>query len=204
MDFTAIIKEHIPDGVELGDKAIAAMVKAIKSEVGKNTVTNEQYSIKTKSVTELEAQVMEMQAKLADHDAVKQSLEDEKAAHAATKKTHDDEKDAHYIDGLVSDALKAAGMNEKIIPKALKQYDRSLVKRDKDGSISNAEKIVETFKDEWGDFFGETQIVGADVGSSSQSTPAKTYTLDDISKMSPAQINENWASISKSLNGGNN
>jgi len=179
MDIIAIIKEYMPDGMELGEKAIAAMVKAIKLDIGKEFVTNEQYSIKTKLVTDYESQISELQARGADYDAIKSALDDERTAHNATRAEYAAEKTAAEVDGLLTEILKSAGMNAAAIPKAIKLCDRAIIERDKEGAIKNADKVLDRFKDEWKDFFGEVQQKGADVGTSSNVSMQKNPWLKD-------------------------
>ena len=143
----------------------------------------------------------EASAHAATKEAMQKAVGDEIAAHKATKDGYAAEKDAADIDQKVSAALKAAGMNEKAIPKALKLYDRSMVKRDKEGAISNADKVVEHFKGEWGDFFSETKTIGADVGTPPINNPTGSYTKADIERMSAAEINANWDQIKPVLAG---
>ena len=46
-----------------------------------------------------------------------------------------------------------------------------------------------------------TTTKGANIPNPPVTTPNKTYSADDIRKMSPAEINKNWDSIKASLNG---
>jgi len=98
----------------------------------------------------------------------KKKYEDEVAAHNSTKSAYAAEKEYADTDGKVAAALKAAGMNEKVIDKALKLYDRTIVKKGKDGNIENADNVVEAFKKDWADFFGEVKTEGATVGNNFQ------------------------------------
>jgi len=170
MDIKQIIKDNLPEGTELTDKTLAAIAKDINKAVGDEHVPKEWLSEKRR---EWDTEKQELEAKLAnsaDYDTLKQQLDEERAAHKATRDGYTAEKEAADIDGKVSEALKAAGMNEKAIPKALKLYDRKIVEKDKDGNIKNADKVIESFKTEWADFFGETQTKGAEVGNSSGQT----------------------------------
>lgn len=100
-----------------------------------------------------------------DGEDYKAKFEAEVIAHQATKDTHAAKEDAADVDSKVTALLKAAKLNESVIPKALKLYDRTIVEREKDGSVKNADKVVEAFRAEWGDFFGEVKQQGAGVGT---------------------------------------
>ena len=69
------------------------------------------------------------------------------------------------IDGKVSEALKLAGLNEKLIPIAVKYYDRAIVTRSEDGTITNMKDVVQSFHEEWKDFFGKIEQKPANVGN---------------------------------------
>ena len=101
----------------------------------------------------------------ADISALKAKFEAEAAAHKSTRDSYQAERDAADTDSKISNLLKEKGMNVKVIDKALKLYDRSAVKKGKDGKIENADKVIESFKSEWADFFGETSTQGALVGN---------------------------------------
>jgi hypothetical protein len=121
---------------------------------------------------------------VAAHAATKESLEkavtDEKAAHETTKSGYAAEKDAANVDGLVMKLLETVGndgfrMSAAAIPIALKQYDRSVVKRDKEGKVTNADDILKHFREgDFKEFFGKTETTGANVGNSSGSEPDNT------------------------------
>ncbi|MCL1995344.1 MAG: hypothetical protein FWG63_03970, partial [Defluviitaleaceae bacterium] len=54
------------------------------------------------------------------------------------------------------------------IDKALKLYDRSLVKLDKDGNIENPSDVVAHFVKDWGDFFAKGQEQGVQISTPPQ------------------------------------
>ena len=101
--------------------------------------------------------------------AMQTLIDDEKAAHKKTQDGYAAEKDAAEKDGLVSLLLgtpdeQGVSMNAAAIPKAVKLYDRGIVKRGKDGTISNADEVRAHFRNEWSDFFGAAETKPADVG----------------------------------------
>lgn len=57
MDILAIIKKHLPEGVELSDEAIKAIAKQITTEQGKEFVPRESYRKKVDKIEELEGQL---------------------------------------------------------------------------------------------------------------------------------------------------
>ena len=172
MDIKSIINEHLPEGVELPEKAITNITKDIKKAVGEEFIPKEWHSKKSleweKEKTELEKAVGEANGKASDYESLKKAFDDEKKAHKDYRDTVAAEKEAAEIDGLVADALKKADkegrtMNAAAIPKALKLYDRKLVERDKDGKPI-VDKAVEAIRGEWGEFLGKVEQKGAEVG----------------------------------------
>ena len=148
-----------------------------------------------KNITDLHDQIAEMKEQAAKEVAA------EKEAHEATKAGYAAEKDAQDVDGKVSAALKEAGMNPAAISKALKLYDRAIVKRGKDGAISNADDVLKYFKSDWADFFGETVTKGAEVATPPANSAKPKYTLEDVKKMTQAEVNANWDKIKPIIEG---
>ena len=222
MDFEKLIKDLLPDGVEVDSKTISSIAKEIKKQVGENTIPKAWYADK-KTEWDNERQKMELELTdlksgdsgvetiKAELKAVKKALSDtekalntEKSAHQKTIDGHTAEKDAATVDSLVSKLLKTGSektgtMNAAAIPKALKQYDRSIVERDSDGKIANADKVLEHFAAEWSDFFGPSEVKGADIGNPPADTPKATFTREEIQKMTPGQINANWDAVKSTL-----
>ena len=188
MDFEKLIKDLLPDGIEVDSKTISSIAKEINKQVGEHTIPKAWYANK-KTEWDNERQKMELELtdlKGGDNgiETIKAELKAEKKAHSDTKKALDTEKAAHQkavdgytaekeaatVDSLVSELLKTGSdktgtMNAAAIPKALKQYDRSIVERDSDGKITNSDKVLEHFVSEWADFFGASEVKGADVGN---------------------------------------
>lgn len=102
----------------------------------------------------------------------------------------------------VMNLLKANKANEKAVPLLVKGVDLSAISLDKDGNIVDGNKIVDSLKSNYSSFFQTTQTSGAKPATPpAQDSPAKTYTHDDIEKMSRDEINANWKDIQASLQG---
>ena len=128
------------------------------------------------------------------YEAVKEEFDEYKKA-----QTH---KESHAAKETAYRALlKAAGVSEKRIDAVLKVSDVDGVELDDKGQIKDADKLTESVKTEWADFIVTTATKGADTPNPPANNVEKTYTRDDIKKMSPAEINKNWDSIKASLNG---
>jgi len=170
MDAKAILTSH---GID--EEAADKIAKAINKVVGDEFVTKDRYKDKLTEIATLQTDLKTAEDALSTAETWKSKYNDEVTAHNATRDGYAAEKDAADIDGKVTAALKAAGMNEKAIPKALKLYDRTIVEKDNDGNIKNTDKVLAHFKGEWGDFFGETQTKGAEVGNSPGKPPVTSW-----------------------------
>ena len=182
MDIKAIIKEHLPEGTELTDKTLSAIEKGINKVVGVEFVPNESYSKKTRELSELETETKELRSKIIEAETYKTQYEAEVAARKQERESYEAEKIAAEIDDKVAEILKKGdkkygSLNAAAIPKALKQYDRSIVKRNKDGSITNVEPILEYFGKEWGEFFAKEERQGAHIGSPPGNPPEQPANL---------------------------
>lgn len=127
------------------------------------------------------------------YEAIKEEFEGYKSEQTK-KETHAAKEKAYR------DLLKNAGISEKRIDSVLKVSDVDGVELDDKGAIKNADKLADGIKTEWADFIQTTATRGADTPNPPANNVAKTYTRDDIKKMSPAEINKNWDAIKASLN----
>lgn len=97
----------------------------------------------------------------------------------------------------VVDALKKAGARSpELIWKAL----QGEIEFDDKGGLKNLDSLVTNYKTDFADQFGEPkpdQTIDAGAGQGGQ--PGTKLTEEAIKKMTPDQINENWAEVSKVL-----
>lgn len=129
------------------------------------------------------------------YDALKEDFESYKADQTA-KETRSAKEKAY------TELLKAAGISEKRISAVLKVSDVDAVEL-VDGKIKDADKLTESIKTEWADFIQTTTPTGPNTPNPPENNPAKTYTRDEIRKMSPQEINQNFDAIKASLKGAN-
>lgn len=97
--------------------------------------------------------------------------------------------------------LKSAGVSEKRIESVLRVSDIDGIEL-VDGKIKDADKLTESIKEEWADFIPVKTEEGAKA-SNPPSNELKTFSREDIKKMSPAEINANFDAIKASLKGEN-
>ena len=127
------------------------------------------------------------------YDAIKEEYENYKSDISAKETTR--AKQAAY-----REVLKAAGVSEKRIDSIIRVSDIDSVELDESGKIKEAEKLTESIKNEWADFIVSTNTKGADTATP-PTTSKKSFSREDIAKMSPDEINKNWETIKNSLKG---
>ena len=127
------------------------------------------------------------------YDAIKEEYDNYKSDISAKETTR--AKQAAY-----REVLKAAGVSDKRIDSIIRVSDIDSVELDESGKIKEADKLTESIKNEWADF-----IVSTNTQSANTATPPtnsqKSFSREDIDKMSPEEINKNWETIKNSLKG---
>lgn len=125
------------------------------------------------------------------YDAIKEEYDNYKSDISAKETTR--AKQAAY-----REVLKAAGVSDKRIDSIIKVSDIDSVELDESGKIKEADKLTENIKTEWADFIVSTNTQGANTATPPTNSK-KSFSREDIDKMSPAEINENWETIKNSL-----
>lgn len=129
------------------------------------------------------------------YDAIKEEYDNYKSEISARETTR--AKQAAY-----REVLKAAGVSDKRIDSIVRVSDIDSVELDESGKIKEADKLTESIKNEWADFIVSTNTKGADTATP-PTTSKKSFSREDIAKMSPDEINKNWETIKNSLKGEN-
>ena len=127
------------------------------------------------------------------YDAIKEEYENYKSDISAKETTR--AKQAAY-----REVLKAAGVSDKRIDSIIRVSDIDSIELDESGKIKEAEKLTESIKNEWADFIVSTNTQGANTATPPTNSK-KSFSREDIAKMSPDEINKNWETIKNSLKG---
>lgn len=125
------------------------------------------------------------------YDAIKEEYDNYRTDISAKETTR--AKQAAY-----REVLKAAGVSDRRIDSIIKVSDIDSVELDESGKIKGAEKLTESIKNEWADFIVSTNTKGADTATP-PTTSKKSFSREDIDKMTPDEINKNWETIKNSL-----
>lgn len=202
-DFESIVRNHVGEDGNIPSEAIAKLVKAISTAVGNEFVEKSRYKAKLEEIDALteEKQTAQDSATTAEKWKTKyQALKDD----FDTYKTEQTKKESHAAKEKAYRALlQEAGVSEKRLESVLKVSDVDSVELDEKGAIKGADKLTESIKSEWADFIPTTTTQGAQTATPPTTTTQKTYTIADIRKMSPAEINQNFDAIKASLKGAN-
>lgn len=127
------------------------------------------------------------------YDAIKEEYDNYKSDISAKETTR--AKQAAY-----REVLKAAGVSDKRIDSIVRVSDIDSVELDESGKIKEADKLTENIKNEWADFIVSTNTQGANTATPPTASK-KSFSREDIDKMTPDEINKNWETIKNSLKG---
>ena len=185
MDIKAILKRH---GIE--GEAVNSIAETINAEIPKEFVSKAQYNKKIGQIDDLQNNVADLEAKLANTntDEYKSKYEE------ATKALEDFKKDIETKEinksksDKVINALKEVGFNEKIVKLISKDIalDKIEIEEDK---IKDWDSIVEPYKNEYSDFIQADNVSGNVPGTPFTNNGNKrSYTRDEIKQMSSDEI----------------
>lgn len=123
----------------------------------------------------------------ADFDAYKEQIKKEKA-------------DALDISDLLEIAKEAGVQRESFRSMISRDFDKAQIQRGDDGKITNRDALLEAVKTKYTDCIGVKET-GGTPPVTPPTAPGGTYTREQIAKMTPAEINKNWAAVQAALKG---
>lgn len=92
-----------------------------------------------------------------------------------------------------------AGISDKRIDSVMRVSKIDDIELDDQGKIKDSKKLSDNIKSEWADFIVTQQKQGAGTPNPPGGTTPKTFTVDEIRKMSTDEINANYDAIKASL-----
>lgn len=193
--------------MELDDDKISQIIDAhqsvveeIASERDTFKANAEKYKAEAEKLANVEKELVKANAKL---EEAKETSEKYKALQDEFNTYKDDVK-AKATQSLKEKAyralLKEAGISDKRFDSIIRVTDLSGVEVDNDGNVKDKKSIVEGIKGEWADFIQTSSVQGATTATPPVSGAPKSFSRDEIRKMSPDEINKNWDAIKSSLN----
>lgn len=200
----AIIEKHKNED---GTVNIEGAMKEINQEFPKNAVPKDNYNNVSNQLKTANATLKDLQEKTKDNPDIQKQLQDAQTAREQAEKD---------LQKLQTDVQ----LKEKLREAGAKDVDYMIFKLgdivvNKDGSIKDLDNKIKSLQEANPDYF-ESET---DDKKSDKTPPApgykvkdtkldgggtsKTYTLDQIEKLTPKEINDNWEAVSAALQGGN-
>lgn len=190
-------------GIE--DEKIDQIIEAHTETVDALKEQRDQYKADAEKLPEIQKQLDKANSDLeaAGKDAYKVKYEALKEEFEGYKSEQTAKETRNAKERAYRELLKAAGITEKRLDSVIRVSDIDSVELDDNGAIKDADKLTESIKTEWADFIPTTTTQGAQTATppATMAQAQKTYTVADIKKMSPAEINKNFDAIKASLKG---
>ena len=145
-------------GIE--DRQIETIIEAHSDTVNGLKADRDRYKELAEKVPDLQKQLEEATAQLADSNGWKEKYETENKAYKDYQTKVDGEKETAAKEKAYRDMLARAGIDPKRIDAIMRVTDLSEIVVE-DGKLKDAEKLEESAKGEWADFVLKTKKVGA-------------------------------------------
>lgn len=205
MDLLTILKGNLPSGVELTDQQLTALVDAINKEQGLHFVPKDQYNSKAKEVLDLNESLKAEKLKATNDEAWEKKYNDLKTDFSDYKKGVETKQTEKQQKAVVKGLLTQAGANPEAIDLLVSAIlDRPVKPLEFEGEGDNItlkdwETVLEPVTAKYGGLFGEVSEEGNPPATPPTGGQAKTYTREQIKKMTPEEINANIDDVNRSL-----
>lgn len=153
---------------------------------------------------------LKLEAALAEIEGLKSADgESWKDKYSVLEKEFEDYKEAALRENTLSQKkmalrglLKECGVAPECISPIIKVSDLEALVLNQDGSAAEPEEVKRQITERWQAFIPKTVTIGATVATPPKAEGGKVFTREDIKKMSPQEINSNYAKIMEDLKGG--
>ena len=192
--------------MELDEDKISQILDAHKSVV--DEVASERDNLQTelnsskeevKRLSSVEKDLAKAKADLEEFEKTSEKLKNLQEEFS----TYKADVDAKSTKDSKSKAYKAlltkANIPDKRHDAILKVTDLDVVELDADGNITNEDALIKSINTEWAEFQVTEQTTGVKTSTPPSNNQNRSYSADDIKKMSAEEINKNWDSIKNSL-----
>lgn len=102
-------------------------------------------------------------------------------------------------EGILRELLKECGVVSECIEPIMRISSPETIDLAEDGSPVDIDGLKLEINEHWKAFIPKTATVGAQVAAPPKETGVKTYTRDDVRRMSPEEINRNYTKIMDDL-----
>lgn len=199
----AILAKHTKED---GTVDVEAANKEIDKEFPQNAVPKDQYNNVSNSLKEANSTIKTLEDKVKDNPDVQKELDTYKSK---AEKLESENKQL-VINQQVSTALRDAGAKDV----EYATFKLGKLELDKDGSVKDLANKVKDLQSTLPDYFA-TKDDGKDKADPmnkfkpispnlSKGDQTKSFTMAEIEKMTPEEINQNWDAVSVTLSQGGN
>lgn len=176
-------------------EAHAETVDSLKSQIADFKAKAEKYDQTQSELDKIKKDFDEMKANGGDWQRKYESVNEE---FETFKKEQNAKEIRSQKDSAYRKLLKETGISEKRIDSIMKLTDLESFELE-DGQIKDSVKAIEGIKAEWGEFITQTDVQTPKTQTPPKNDSLKKFTHEEISKMSPDEINANWDSIKESM-----
>ncbi|WP_440896246.1 phage scaffolding protein [Amphibacillus sp. Q70] len=190
---------------EDGTYNIGEALKEINQEFPKNAVPKDQYNNVANQLKDTNKMLKDLQEKTKDNPDIQKQLQDAETA----REQAESDLQKLQTDVQLKEALGKAGAKDV----DYMIFKLGEIELNKDGSIKDLDNKVKTLQESNPDHFESKEDKKDDKHSGGyqvkdtkldKGAPAKTYSQDQLEKMTPQEINDNWEAVSASLSQGGN
>jgi len=177
--------------------------KEIQQEFPKHAVPKDQYNNVSNSLKEANSTIKTLEDKVKDNPDVQKELD----TYKTKAEQLETENKQLVINHQVSSALRDAGAKDV----EYATFKLGSLELDKNGQVKDLESRIKDLQATLPDYFAkETQDPKDPLDGFKNLNPdpkdgkqAVSFSMDEIGKMTPEQINQNWDAVSVTLQGGN-
>ena len=206
MNIEEILSKHVGDDGKFNQEGAA---KELKEVQGKEYVPKTEFNSKNEDLKKANEAINTLQKENKDVESLQITISDYKTQIETLESERAEERKTY----AVKEALQGAGAQDV----DYMIYKLGDVEVNKDGSIKDLENKVKALKEENPTFFATTNdnqdgskestppngFKVIDNKLDDENKPSKSYSFDELNKLTPEEVNQNWDAVSASLEKGN-
>lgn len=155
---------------------------------------NTQKNDLAKQIAERDKQLKELQGKATGNEELQNQIKTLQEQNKKAQKNYESKIKDMKLDSAIK--AKLSENKAKYVDLLSSKFDKSKLIVAEDGTISGLDDQMKALKDTYKDLFTPVVVGKSPIDSGKSS---KTYSMEEIGKMSPDEINQHWAEISKSM-----
>ena len=164
-DFESIIKKHVNEEGNIPGSAIETIVSAIKTTVGNEFVSKEQYKKRIVEIDNLKEQVQTAEDNVTAAEKWKKKYEEEAGKFEEYKNEQTAKATREAKSKAYNELLKEVGIAKKWQARVIKGVSLDELELDDEGKFKDADKLKDSIKAEWGDCIVSEETKGADTAT---------------------------------------